>query len=60
MSTHTAGRIVAPAHNDDQRSRAWLARGEGHDRLMNRRFAVVAAVVACGLIGGVLIALVLP
>jgi hypothetical protein len=59
MSTHPAARFVAPDHTDDQRWRAWLARGKAHERLVNQRLTFVAALVACAVIGGLLVTLVI-
>ena len=44
---------------EDQRWMAWRARGKAHGRLVNQRLLFVALVMACGLVGGWLVALVL-
>jgi hypothetical protein len=51
--------VVAPEHTDDRRWAAWLARGKAHERLVNQRLVVVAALVVCAAIGGLLVTLVI-
>jgi hypothetical protein len=58
MATHTLLESNDFDHAADERWNAWVAKGKAHDRLIHGRIIFAAAVLACILAGGAIVALV--